>query len=142
MAEIDLQISSGTPERSMNIDAGYLELRPLLLASKTFKAVLKPQSSTQNITRPHEINDFNVIFCKFTTLSQYFGVKGRAKVDPGQRGSKESPPLPASSLAHRWSTLTRPVFDLTFRVRSRSTRGQRRSARPIEDTSLPWHNLQ
>ena len=39
MAEIDLQISSGTPERSMNIDAGYLELRPLLLASKTFKAV-------------------------------------------------------------------------------------------------------
>ena len=101
MAEIDLQISSGTPERSMNIDAGYLELRPLLLASKTFKAVLKPQSSTQNITRPHEINDFNVIFCKFTTLSQYFGVKGRAKVGPGQRGSKESPPLPASSLTHR-----------------------------------------
>ena len=41
MAEIDLQISSGAPERSMNIDAGYLELRPLLLASKTFKAVLK-----------------------------------------------------------------------------------------------------
>ena len=40
MAEIDLQISSGTPERSMNIDAGYLELRPLLLASKTFKVVL------------------------------------------------------------------------------------------------------
>ena len=68
MAEIDLQISSGTPERSMNIDAGYLELRPLLPASKTFKAVLKPQSSTQNLTRPHEINDFNVIFCKFTTL--------------------------------------------------------------------------
>ena len=22
----------------------------------------------QNLTRPHEINDFNVIFCKFTTL--------------------------------------------------------------------------
>ena len=69
MAEIDLQISSGTPERSMNIDAGYLELRSLLLASKTFMAVLKPQSSiTQNLTCPHEINDFNVIFCKFTTL--------------------------------------------------------------------------
>ena len=50
MAEIDLQISSGTPERSMNIDAGYLELRPLLLASKTFKAVLKPQSSIHKIS--------------------------------------------------------------------------------------------
>ena len=68
MAEIDLQISSGTPERSMNIDAGYLELQPLLVASKTFMAVFKPQSSTQNLTCPHEINDFNVIFCKFTTL--------------------------------------------------------------------------
>ena len=54
MAEIDLQISSGTPERSMNIDAGYLELRPLQLASKIFKAVLKPQSFTQNLTRPHK----------------------------------------------------------------------------------------
>ena len=76
MAEIDLQISSGTPERSMNVDAGYLELRPLLLASKTFKAVLKPQSSTQSLTRPHQINDFNVIFLSrplltFTIYSQF-----------------------------------------------------------------------
>ena len=79
MAKIDLQISSGTPERSMNIDAGYLELRPLLLASKTFKVVLKPQSSMQNLTRPHEINDFNVIFCKFTTLSLISGSRAGAR---------------------------------------------------------------
>ena len=119
MAEIDLQISSGTPERSMNIDAGYLELRPLLLASRTFKAPLKAQNSTQILIHLHEINGFDVIFCQFTTFP----------LISGSRGSKESPPLPASSLAHHWSTLTRPVFDLTFRVRSRSTRGQRRSAR-------------
>ena len=101
MAEIDLQISSGTPERSMNIDAGYLELRPLLLASKTFKAVLKPQSSTQNLTRPHEINDFNVISCKFTTLSLFRGQgpgQGRRRSKGVERiatspGLQPGPPL-------------------------------------------------
>ena len=52
MTEIDLQISSGTPERSMNIDAGYLELRPLLLASKTFKAVLTTSEFYANFNPP------------------------------------------------------------------------------------------
>ena len=94
MAEIDLQISSGTPERSMNIDAGYLELRPLLLASKTFKAVLK-QSSTQNLTRPHEINDCNVIFCKFTTLFLISGSRAgprSAQVKGGRKNHHLSRP--------------------------------------------------
>ena len=98
MAEIDLHISSGTPERSMNIDAGYLELRPLLLASKTFKAVLKPQISTQNLTRPHEINDFNVTFCKFTTLFLISGSRAGPRSKGVERiatspGLQPGPPL-------------------------------------------------
>ena len=95
MAEIDLQISSGTPEWSMNIDAGYLELRPLLLASETFKAVLKLQSSTQNLTRPHEINDFNVILCKFTTLFLISGSRAgprSAQVKGGRKNRHLSRP--------------------------------------------------
>ena len=95
MAEIDLQISSGTPERRMNIDAGYLELRPLLLASKTFKAVLKPQSSTQNLTRPHKMNDFNVIFCKFTTFFLISGSRAgprSAQVEGGRKNRHLSRP--------------------------------------------------
>ena len=93
MAEIDLQISSGTPERSMNIDAGYLELRPLLVASKTFMTVFKPQSSTQNLTCPHEINDFNVIFCKFTTLFLILG----SRVGLRSAQAKQSPQLVRSA---------------------------------------------
>ena len=97
MAEIDSQISSGTPERSMNIDAGYLELRPLLLASKTFKAVLKPQISTQKLTRPHEINDFSVIFCQFTTLFLISGSRAgpRAAQVKGVRKNRHLPRPPA-----------------------------------------------
>ena len=88
MAEIDLQISSGIPER-------YLELRPLLLESKTFKVVLKPQSYTQNLTRPHEINDFNVIVCKSTTLFLISGSRAgprSAQVKGGRKNRHLSRP--------------------------------------------------
>ena len=69
----------------MNIDAGYLELRPLLLASKTFKAVLKPQSSTQNLARLHEINDFSVIFVSLPPFSLFRG-QGPGQGRPRSKG--------------------------------------------------------